>query len=75
MKKAPPKKSHLKKRFNLEDFSDPENVECVSEDGLWALALHVSTVTQMGWSFIDLYRDEKKPGIVHLLYEAQGKNE
>ena len=59
----------LEKLLNLTDFSASDDVECLSEDGLWVLASHVSAISHAGWFFVDCYRDEKKPGKLHLLYE------
>ena len=69
MKKKEDKELKLQKRLDLTDFSDPEDVERLNEDGLWALACSVSATCQVGWVFIDCYRDVKKPGVLHLLYE------
>ncbi len=69
----PKQNKKLEKVLNLTDFSASDDVECLSEDGLWVLASHVSLITQLGWNFVDCYRDEKKPGKVHLLYEKMGE--
>ena len=73
-KKTKTKQLHFQQELDLTDFSDPEDIECISEDGLWSLACKVSTTAHIGWSFVDLYRDEKKPGIVHLIYEKQNED-
>lgn len=72
-KKAKADQLKLETKTDLTDFSDPEDIECLSEDGLWALACHVSATCQAGWVFVDLYRDPKKPGIVRLMYSKQGE--
>jgi len=71
MKKTKDQSHYLRQKIDLTDFSDPEDIECLNEDGLWALSCKVCATTHMGWTFVDLYRDEKKPGVVHLIYEKQ----
>jgi hypothetical protein len=68
------KQRMLKKKINLTHFSAHDDIECLSEDGLWALAAQVCTTAHLGWMFVDCYRDDKKPGIVHLVFEKQAND-